>query len=182
MTAPTRTELTVAAREYLIADPRFAALLGTDVGTDVTHGKAYAEQTYADGWVLVGLGQDGRPVRDPSGTGTSAVSLDMYGAPWGPPNPHNTAEFPVLRVIVWSDPTRMDPTTGGGLFTVHDAEDRCMRVRKVIRDVFHDPLNVVHSWNGVPIISCLLGSELALRDVPPYDGLVAGELRFNLET
>jgi hypothetical protein len=181
MTASVETALTLAAISRLIANPGFAALLGTDVGTDVTHGKAYPDQIYADGWVFVGQGQDGRPVRDPTGTGTSAVTMDMYGAPWGPPNNYNTAQFPVLRVITWSDPTRADPSTGGSLVAVHDAEDRCNRVRKAIIDTFHDPLNIVHAWGSTQVISCVLGSKLALRDVYPYDGLVAGELRFFLE-
>jgi hypothetical protein len=180
MTATTRTEVTLAARALLLADTNFSNLIGTDVGSDPSHGAAYADQTYADGWVFIGVNQDGRPVRDPTGTGTSAVTLDMYGAPWGPPNQHNTAEFPVLRVIVWSDPTR--PTDENGLMAVRDAEDRCNRVRAAIRAVLHDPLNDHHDWgNGVLVGSCLLGSELPLRDVPPYDGLVSGELRFNLE-
>lgn len=174
-----RTAVAVQAKVRLLADPAFARLIGIDVGTDPTHGAAYP-QTYPDGWVFIGVNQDGRPVRDPTGTGTSAVTLDTYSAPWASPNQHNTAEFPTLRVIVWSDPTR--PPDDPGMIAVRDAEDRCHRVRRAIRDLFHDPGNVHHDWGGgVYVVSCLLGSEIALRDVAPYDGVVAGELRFNLE-
>jgi hypothetical protein len=175
-----RTALAAQAKVRLLADTGFNALIGKDVGSDLTHGDAYPQQTYPDGWVFIGVGGDGRPVRDPTGTGTSAVTLDTYGAPWGSPNQHNTAEFPVLRVIVWSDPTR--PIGDPGMIAVRDAEDRCNRVRRVIRAVLNDPGNEHHDWGaGVVVTSCLLGTEVALRDVAPYDGVVAGELRFNVE-
>jgi len=172
-----RTTGMLAARAHLLADPRFSKFLGTDVGTDLSHGAAYPDQLWQDGWVFPGLTSDGRPLRDPSGTGTSAVTLDLYGAPWSASNLHNTLTFPVLRIIVWSDPTR--PTDANDLIAVQDAEARCMRVRGAIEDVFHDVGHQIR-W-PVPIASCLLGSELPIRDISPYDGMVAGEVRFHLE-
>lgn len=179
MVVSTRTAIALAAKGRLLADTRFSTLIGNLVGSDLTHGAAYPDQLYTSGWVFVGLTRDSRPFRDPSSTGTSSVTVDTYGAPWASPNQHNTAEFPSLRVIVWSDPTR--PTAQNGLVAIHDAEDKCEKVKAVIKAILHDPLNVNHQWGNLYVFSCLLGSEQPIRDVAPYDGLVAGELRFNLE-
>jgi hypothetical protein len=169
-----RSLATIAAVEMLLADAGFQALIGTDVGADEPGG------LYESGWVFPGVSSTGRPLRDPTGQGTSAVTLDMWGDTWSPPNAHNTLEFPTLRAIVWSDPTR--PTDDNGLIAVRDAEARCGRVKSEISRVLNDTLGVNHDWpNGVRVGSCILGTETPLRDVPPYDGLVAGELRFHVE-
>lgn len=182
-----RGQLLAACRRTLIAYPAFADLIGTDVGTDTTMSSIYPDQAYADGWLMQGINQDGNPARAVQGTGTSAVTLNCRGG-WGAANDHNTARFPQLLVFVWSDLTR--PNNDNGMIQARDAEQRCGRVAEAIENLFHDPANHLgfigtpadFPPHGVFIHKSVQGMQLNITDVPNGDGVVKGEIRFNLTT
>lgn len=170
-------DVLVAARRKLLASPGFSALIGTDVGRDSMEPGKYSG-AFEDGWVFRGVDVANKPERDPSATGTSTVSLAMRDA-WGGPNDHNTARFRQLQFTILSDMAR--PTSDNGLIGARDAELRCDRVAKAIVDEFNDVGNQNHWWpNNTYVVSCLLYSDLIIRDVPDMDGLVRGEVRFAL--
>ena len=152
-----------AARAHLLTVPSFAALIGTDVGTDTTW----------DAWVTEGLDDSGLPPISFEGTGTSVLSINLR-EPWAAPNRHNSMRFRTVQVLIFSA-----PTTGQA-----DARARCERVSDAVIDAFHDPANVVHWWGptmtGLFVIDCVLGRDLIMVDVPSMAGPVRGELRFDL--
>jgi hypothetical protein len=141
-------------------------ILGVDVGG----------QTDGLRWIFSG-DQDDRPYRDPEGTGKTAVVFTVNGS-WGT-NLHNTARFPVLTVLIYSDSTRgLDgrPTSGNG-------KTRGLAVADAIIKVFHDPAKNVHVWpNGVYVHSCLYAGGPNAQPVPDSDGMSRISLEFNIET
>lgn len=180
MTGPSVGQLQAAARRKLLAYAPFAALIGTDVGTDTGMETIYPGTPYADGWVFQGVGDDGRPQRDPTSTGTSAVCL-LVREGWTGMNMHNTARFPSLRALIFSDLTRA--ADDNGMIAKRDAENRCSEVARIVIDCFHDPANRDHWWpNNVYVSSCVLNGELNIRESPKGDGLVVGSLTFALST
>lgn len=182
-----RGQLLAAARRALIAYAPFADLIGTDVGTDTGQTSLFPDQVYADGWVFQGISVDGRPARDPQSTGTSSVTLNCRTG-WTSANDHNTARFPQLLVFIFSDLTR--PTSGNGMIQARDAEQRCSRIAEVIENLFHDPANKLGFLGsvadfppyGVFIHKSVQAGQLSIVDVANSDGVVKGELRFNLTT
>lgn len=175
---PTLEELLVAIRRKLLASDYFAPLIGTDVGTDSMEGSIYSG-AFNDGWVMPGVANENKPLRDPEATGTSTVTYHIRG-PWTSPNQYNTLEFPMLVFTIFSDQSRI--STDNSLLHARDAELRCDRVARAIKDEFNDKANRDHNWpNGVYVGRCELFTDLVIRDVPGSDGLVEGDLRFSLQ-
>jgi len=163
-------EFLPSAYRYLMNDDPFTALIGTDVGMD-----SNATDAYNKGWVFQGLDGDGRPYRDPQGSGKAAVVLTSRDG-WASPNMHNTATFPSLQVLIYADVSR----SLQGSPTARDAEARCKRVYEKVDRVFHDPSNSTHGWDGVRIVSCVRSSELSISDIPGSDLMVRGLVRYNV--
>lgn len=140
-------------------------ILGVDVGGDT------------DGlrWVFSG-DQDDRPYRDPEGTGKAAVVFTVNGS-WGT-NLHNTARFPILTVLIYSDSSRGPdgrPMSGNG-------KTRGLRVADQIIKLFHDPAKATNRWpNNVFIHSCLYSSGPTSQPVPESDGMSRISIDFNIE-
>ena len=155
-----------AAVRILRADTAFAALVGVTVGSDTT---------YPYGWVFQGLTPEGRPFRDPEGTGKCAVVLNVRDS-WASPNAHNNAMFPMLRVSIFADATR----DAGRNITQRDADSKAWAVWEVLDRVFHDPGNSKHDWSGVRVVSSVRGGEPGVMDVPGGDGMVRLDVVYNI--
>jgi len=162
-----RTKLGAAAVRRLRADPEFQALIPNYIGVD---------STFPEGWVFQGLSDTGnRPYRDPEGTGKCAVVLGTRDS-WAGPNQHNTANFPLLRVHIYADPSR-DINRN---MTARDADQKAHTVWRVIDRLFHDAGNQHHQWDNLYVTSCLRGSEPSIMDVPQGDGLVRLDATYNV--
>jgi hypothetical protein len=85
----------------------------------------------------------------PQGTGKAAVVLRRAGA-FGNTGPGSHAEFPVLAVDCYADPSR-DPD---GDFTTQDATDRAYALYRVVNAVLHGQRGV---WWGAG------GNDLGLQ-------------------
>lgn len=164
-------DLMTAAYRRLTSDAGFQALVGNDVGTDSS-----------GSWVFQGLDDDGRPFRDVENTSTSAVVLMVQDA-WASANRHNTALFPQLVVLIYSDLTRNPDKTP----LRRDARARCERIFRVVDRVFHDAINQSHWWPSegaterLFIHSCLRqGGWVSITDVPLGDGVVRGSIAYEV--
>ena len=159
-----------AAYLRLLGSTEFQALIGEDVGLDDAE-----EDPWYSGWVFQGLSDTGEPYRQPEGSGMAAVVVSSRGG-WASPNQTNTASFPLLQIFVFADCSRDE----NGNLSARDAESRVRRVAEVVDPLFHDAANRVHSWGTFPVVSCLRHSELSIRDVPNGDGVVRGELTYEV--
>jgi hypothetical protein len=159
-----------AAYLRIIGSAAFQALIGVDVGMDDV-----STDPWYGGWVFQGLSDENAPYRQPEGSGMAAVVVSSRGG-WASPNQTNTAHFPLLSVFIFGDCSR----DANGNLSQRDAEVRVRRVADVIDPLFHDPANRTHVWGTFPIVSCLRHSELNLQDVPSGDGVVRGELTYEI--
>jgi hypothetical protein len=83
-------------------------------------------------WIFQGLDAEGRPFRDPEGSGKCVLVLSARSE-WSAPNRHNTFEFPRLQVLIYADSTRNED----GSPAIRDAEHKINKIRDVIDTVFH---------------------------------------------
>lgn len=140
-------------------------ILGVDIGGTTSGLK----------WVFTG-DQDDRPYRDPEGTGKCAVVFTVNGF-WGT-NLHNTARFPVLTVLIYTDSARGTD----GKPTVSNSKARGLEVADQIIKFFHDPGKTVNKWpNNVYVHSCLHVSGPNAQPVIDSDGMTRISLSFNIE-
>lgn len=167
---PEVIDVIVSARKKLLADAAFSALVGTDVGKEISG-------PYSTGWVFRQIDDGMNPEKSPRNSGKSAVVIGSRRS-WTNPNLGNTLRFPLLSFRVWSDKTR---GADHGLPLFDDAEDRCRRIGTTIFNAFHDAANHDHWWpNGVYIVSCKSFNDLDVTDVAGEDGLVSGDMSFAL--
>lgn len=116
-----------------------------------------------------------RPFRDPQGTGTSAVVLSADDT-WGN-NRHNTAQFPILQVLIFSDATRGPDNQPVRL----DQRTKAWNIYSVIDDVLHDTANVHHQFFGTQVISTSRYSGPSVTAVPDTAGLVRLMVRYEVQ-
>lgn len=130
---------------------------------------------YNDAWVFSGFNVSGDPYRNVEGTGLCCIVL-LSNTHWIT-NHHNTARFPMLRVLIFADCTR----DGAGNVAARDGILRCNLVSKLVRTTFHDAANTQHSWpNALRVHSCVLRTDLTVVDVPKGDGVVRGDMTFEV--
>lgn len=170
----------------LLDQPR--PLIGTDAA-DIDP----QEDRLAQAWVFQGLDREGRPFRDPEGTGQAVVVLSERRE-WAGANSHNTASFPALQVLIYADSTR----DSEGAPLVRDAARKCKHIFNRIDRLFHNPGNTQDSqrW-AVPdmdilgqerarvldVHSLVRGGQFSIEDVPGTNEFtVRGEAVYNAIT
>lgn len=119
-------------------------------------------------WLFQGLDQDGRPFRDPEGTGKCVVVL-MERQEWAAANAHNTAHFPLLQMLIYADCTR----NVDGAVVTRDADRKAKHVFQKLDRCFHLPSNLdedkrwaIDANTYVDVHSCLRGDPATISDVP----------------
>jgi hypothetical protein len=170
--------ITAAAVARIIGSARIQALVTAgDLGHDTLSTLPdEGSLPFASGWVFQGVDNDLRPLRDVQSTGTSAITVGVR-AGWATPNQGNTAKFPTLRILVWSDVFRdsADPA----MIRRRDAVSRCSRIADALAPLFHD---VDNQWQCPGLHNSTQSSSLSVSDVFSLDGVVMGEMRFSLTT
>jgi hypothetical protein len=182
-------DLTEAAYLHLAAHPEIQNLvLGGYVGTDAASDATDVEKLTA-AWLFRVQDDEGRPFRDVEGTGTSAIVVSSRND-WSGKNPHNTASFPRLQVLIYADTTRQ----AEGTHQSYDAIAKCKHIAKRVDLCFHRPDRSDDMWwgtagdrtdpmHGVWVHSSLNSSPLDIRDVPNTHSLtVRGELTYEVIT
>lgn len=168
-------DLLASAHDKLQAALQDAGLIGPLVGVDGVAGAPAGP--FTNGWIFVGTDNTGTPSRDVTNTGK--VSVVLVSHTWWTSNPHNTAEFPILRVLMFGDNTRIAGTTSKA---AEDSELKVRKVAKVVRATFHDAANKDHSWpRGLTVVNSTADGGLQLEDVPGSDGVSRGIMLFNLQ-
>lgn len=167
------------------------------VGTDANDAAPLAEKV-EQAWLFQGLDRDGRPFRDPEGSGRCVVVLSERRE-WASANPHNTASFPALQMLIYADSSRLSD----GAPWIRDADRKCKHVFKKLDPRFHNPSNqtedrrwsyvekIVHPDGAVEALpskviqvhSSLRGSPFTIGDVPgTNEYTVRGEVSYNMIT
>ena len=174
------TDLNTAAHKRLRAYPAFTRLVLEEVvGSDALASEADLLRLQK-AWLFQGLDDNGNPFRDPEGSGACVIVLAEHSG-WSGPNPHNTAEFPKLQMLVYADSTRNED----GSPAIRDAVQKCKHVFKMLHPCFHLPSNQEedHLWSGMRVHSSLGDSPLTITDVPLTQNLtVRGERTYNIIT
>lgn len=178
MTTP-MLDLVTSAHMRLSAYPPYQQLiLDGFIGTDASD-TADAATKVSQGWLFQGLDNDGRPFRDPEGTGKSVVVLSERSQ-WATANRHNTATFPALQMLIYTDCTR---DADGGVLS-RDADRRCKHIFKILDRCFHLPLNDDHAWPGsFWVHDSVRGTGFNIGDVPGTESwTVRGEATYDIIT
>jgi len=125
-------------------------------------------------WVFQGSDDD-RPFRDPAGTGKGAIVITSNGI-WGV-NQHNTADFPLLTVLVYMDVSRK----ADGTILMKNGKSRTLSVLRRVKDVFHDAANKDHEWPGLYVVSCVMQpGGFSVMGIPNSDAMHRGAANFEL--
>lgn len=125
-------------------------------------------------WVFQGDAGE-RPFRDAQGTGTSSIVLSADDS-WGE-NRHNTAQFPILQALIYSDATRGEDNKPIRL----DQRTKAWRIYEVLDNVLHDVANVRHEFFGTKIISTSRFSGPSIQPVPDADALIRLMVRYEVQ-
>lgn len=159
-------DLNTAAVQRLAASPEFAELLADEfIGKD-------ADDTP---WLFQGLDSEGRPFRDPEGSGQGVIVISQNDE--RSQNGHNTWHFPNLQILIYVDSTR---NSDGSAITL-DARRKCQHIAKRVNKVFHLPSNTEadQDWPGMRVHGSLNSSGLSMEDVPGTQAnTVRGTLRY----
>lgn len=161
---PVELDLVTAAYQRLAAFPDFQSMvLNGLIGTDAASAALDSEKL-AKAWLFQGLDDEGRPFRDPEGSGTSVVVLAEHNE-WTGPNRHNTAFFPRLQILIYTDSTR----AANGAVGAQDARRKTKHIAKRLDRCFHLVGNDVADqvWGDRKWVhSSVRSSPLSIRDVP----------------
>jgi hypothetical protein len=115
------------------------------------------------------------------GTGSVCAVLNQRGA-WASPNPHNTEQFPVLQIEVFSDPTRDANLNPEDDYT---PEEKANEAFQAIDRVLHRPDGFDENWGDgmgvVRVTGSLRSGEPDISDVPEGDGLVRLLVRYDMK-
>jgi hypothetical protein len=180
MTADLRIDLVTAAVQRLRAYAPFQQLLAEGlIGTDADD-TASAEVRLAKAWLFQGLDNEGRPFRDPEGSGTSVIVLSERGE-WATANAHNSAYFPSLQMLVYTDCSR---DADGGV-VMRDGDRKAKHIFRILDRCFHLPGNapVDRAWPGLMVHASVRGNPFTLTDVPGTETYtVRGEARYDVTT
>ncbi len=173
-------DLVTAAVRRLRASDVFAELVDNGyIGTDAPD-SADLTTKIAQAWLFQGLDNDGRPYRDPEGSGTGAVVLSEREE-WTAPNRHNTAYFPQLQMLIYMDCTR----DAAGAPEEQDADRKVKHAFRLLDRVFHLTGNTEEDqdWAGYRVHSSVRGSRFVIRDVPQSQSYtVRGEATYETLT
>lgn len=173
-------DIASAAYDRLVSDPVFQQMVEDGlIGTDAAPTATPAERLAA-AWVFQGLDDEGRPFRNPEGSGTGVVVLTARSE-WSAPNRHNTAAFPVLQILVYMDSTR----NADGAAVSPDATAKVKHVAKRINRRFHLVANREsgQKWGTLWVHSSLRSGLLDVRDVPMSHSLtVRAEMKYETVT
>lgn len=175
---PVTLPITAAVRR-LAGFPIFQQLvLDGWIGTDADRSLASPEEILSAAWLFQGLDDEGRPYRDPEGSSTSVVVLSER-ADWAIPNRHNTAAFPQLRMLVYTDCSR---DADGGVL-MEDATNKCLYVFGQLNRCFHLPQNTLadQMWPGLRVHRSVAASGMEVQEVPGTNShTVRGERTYEL--
>lgn len=125
-------------------------------------------------WIFQGDAGE-RPFRDPQGTGTSAIVMSADET-WAS-NPHNTAQFPVLQVLIYSDATRAADNTPVRL----DQRTKAWNIYEPINRILHDAANEHHDFFGTPVVSLQTHTSPSVMAVPDTSGMVRLMVRYEVQ-
>lgn len=125
-------------------------------------------------WIFQSGPEEDKPYRDPQGTGTSAIVVGNTDT-WGS-NPHNTAQFPILQILIYSDCTRGPDNTP----VKADQKTKAFKIYEAVDDLINDPANDKHVWMGRTILSCLRREGPSVSAVPDTNGLVRLMVRYEI--
>lgn len=150
-------------------------LIGTDAADTAT-----ADAKVAQAWLFQGLDSEGRPFRDPEGSGKAVVVLSERRE-WAGANPHNSPAFPALQMLIYADSDR----NSDGTPTTRNADRKCKHIFKRLDRRFHRPAHpatdqrwtlpeTVTNPDGSTTVltrymhvhSCLRGAPFVIGDVP----------------
>lgn len=95
------------------------------------------------------------------GTALAAAVLSPAQG-WAPPNRHNTAEFPRLRIEIYQDSSSAD---------VRDAEDRAHDLWETFNKLLHVPRGMAEMWGPVRVIGAHRVSEPELFPVTDQESV-----------
>lgn len=143
------TDITVAARRFLVEQPDVTSLLGSSA-------------TYKH-W-LFRL----RPFVQIEGTGKCAMVLSRR-AGWAPPNRHNTAQFPRLQVEILADDDRELGTPNPANRAAHD---KAIEVFEAVDLHLHRPHGGATFFNDVRVLGSTRLGEPDVTPVPGGDGVM----------
>lgn len=175
---PVEVDLVTAAHQRLSAYLPFQQLvLEGLIGTEAAVGAPDIEKLQG-AWLFQGLDDEGRPFRDPEGSGTSVVVLSERRE-WAAPNRHNTADFPALQMLIYTDSTR----AADGSVLTRDAGMKVKHIAKVLDRCFHLVQNRPEDqwWVSKWVHSSLRSSGRDIRDVPGTQSLTV-RCEMNYET
>lgn len=159
--------LAVAAYRHLMASPIINEL--------VSDGYLGSDSKYP-AWVFVDA--EGDPHREVRDSGKCAIVLSHTGY-WALQNIHNTAHFPVVRVLIYADSDR-DPTTG--IILKRNAADKCDYIYRKINPLFHDVGKQYTSFGSMRIHDIVAGSAFSITEMPDASGTAYGSIMYNVST
>lgn len=159
--------LSKGAYNYLVSRPEIAAM--------VEDGLLGSDSKYP-AWVF--RSQDGKPQRAIEGSGKCGIVISETGW-WAIQNTHNTATFPILRVVIYADSTRDE----FGVAKHLDAGDKCIAVFNRLKRVFHDPGKDITYFDTIRIHDIVMGSAFNIQELPDSDEeTVFGQVMYNVST
>lgn len=173
-------DLVTAATRRLRAFPAFQLLVSQGfIGTDAYDSDTLPTKVSA-AWLFQGLDNEGRPFRDPEGSGKAAIVLTERSE-WAAPNRHNTAYFPELQMLIYMDSTRDED----GSLVSPDADSKTKHVFRLLDRCFHLVGNTEaeQKWSTLRVHSSVRSSRFVLRDVPgTQSATVRGEATYETLT
>lgn len=163
------TQLSLAARNFLVQQPSVTSLLGVD---DLGDFMIY----------------DSRPEATIENTGKSMIVISTENG-WGANN-HNTARFPTLVVDIWTDPTRNSDNSVKRQDAILKAEAVYLAVDKFLHlvdasvpgggAVFWGTATQVAQKTGVRITSSVRTNEPDYRPAIDDQGAVVATIRYDV--
>lgn len=150
------SDMVVAARRYLAAQPGLTALLGSDA-------------TYST-WIF-----RWRPYVEVEHSGKAAVVVSRR--PGGAPNRHNHMDWPQLQVEIFADEDR---NAQGNPANAAKAEDRCQAVFAELDKYLHRPEKGALMWDTLRVLSSERNGGIDITEVPGGDGLVRGLVAYDV--
>lgn len=137
-------------------------LLASDVFAELVSDGFIGQDEDGTPWVFQGLDNDGRPFRDPEGSGVACIVVNE--------NKHHdqsrwhTFQFPELQILIYVDSTR----NADGSTITQDARRKCKHIAKRVNSLFHLPGNTEadQDWEGFRVHGSIGFSALILEDIP----------------
>jgi hypothetical protein len=123
-----------------------------------------ADDRWAEPWIF-----KWEPRESVNGTGLASVVISVP-RPWTAPNRHNTGEFPLIQIEVYTDQTRTD--TDAPYF--RDAQAKAYDVWRLVDKVLHRPGGGEVQWGNadgtIRVVSSYRAADPEIAAVPGTDG------------